>query len=164
MVDYLKEAQSIWNEFENEVIYKNRFFPTSKLIELLKEIMKNNQIVVEQGTQLYRARIYREDYGYSKNTIASGMQNIDNEERKFWGYDKDDCGAPSCDKATAGRSNPENIAYLYLADNDYTAVSEIRPFIDSKINVATFKVLKDVKILDFSKMCSQDHSLESTIF
>lgn len=151
--DYIFEAVDIWNEFENKLIYENRFFPNCRLIELLNEIIENNQKVIKQDIILYRARIFRKDNAFMySNSVIEQLQAISNSKKGFYGFGENECGAPTCDKATAGRSNPENIAYLYLADNKYTAMCEIRPFLNSKVNIAEFKVKSDLNIIDLSSI------------
>ena len=73
------------------------------------------------------------------------------ERRKtgFEGYDLEGSGAPPYDKAESGRCNPENVVFLYAANDAHTAVAEIRPFIRDSVSVATLKVKRNLKLVDF---------------
>ena len=57
---------------------------------------------------------------------------------------------PLSDSASEGRANPKGIPYLYVASDKKTAMSEVRPWLDSTLSVGTFRIIKDLKILDFS--------------
>jgi RES domain len=49
-----------------------------------------------------------------------------------------------------GRANPRGISYLYLAMNKTTALAEIRPWIGSKVFLAPFTTVRNLKIVDLS--------------
>jgi hypothetical protein len=57
---------------------------------------------------------------------------------------------PVEDSAIEGRANPKGIPCLYVATDKETAMSEVRPSLDSIISVGYLKLLKDIKVLDFS--------------
>lgn len=61
--------------------------------------------------------------------------------------------------AAEGRANPKGIPYLYLATDKETAMSEVRPWIDSLISVGQFKTKKDLRLID----CSV-HSGKGSVF
>jgi len=54
-----------------------------------------------------------------------GFKLDENEERLPW--DGTEIGAPPADKASAGRANAAGQVVLYVADEEKTAVSEVRP-------------------------------------
>ena len=70
-------------------------------------------------------------------------------DRGFQGYDAEDCGAPPSEKAKAGRCNSEGVAYLYVAQEEHTAVAEIRPHTKDTISLATLRPKRDLKLVDF---------------
>jgi len=57
---------------------------------------------------------------------------------------------PLVDSAPEGRANPKGIPCLYVASDKETAMSEVRPWLDSIISVGYLKLTKDIKVLDFS--------------
>lgn len=69
-------------------------------------------------------------------------------DRGFQGYDADDCGAPPSKKASAGRCNSEGVAYLYAAQEEHTAVAEIRPYVGDTISVATLQPKRDLRLVN----------------
>ena len=54
-------AELIWKEFEDEIRYKNRFFPKGELLDILKNYSSTMETVLISGTILYRARKYETD-------------------------------------------------------------------------------------------------------
>jgi hypothetical protein len=54
-------------------------------------------------------------------------------------------------RAAEGRANPKGIPVLYLATERDTAMREVRPWIGSRISVASFKANQDLRVID----CSQ---------
>jgi len=118
------EYTSHWDDFCEELKYRNRFFP-SKLPDLedLKGLMsfylENDSAKLPQ--YLYRARIEE------PSTIL----------------DIRDMGKPPASKTTNGRANPIGIPYLYLASDIETAISEVRPNTGQMVAVASFTKAKN---------------------
>ena len=50
-----------WNEFVNELIYKNRFASSHKVVDVIKDYAKRCTATIKKGQVLYRARIYHQD-------------------------------------------------------------------------------------------------------
>lgn len=57
---------------------------------------------------------------------------------------------PLRNRAPEGRANPKGIPYLYLATNQQTAISEVRPWVGSQISVGQFKTLHDLRLVNCS--------------
>jgi hypothetical protein len=57
---------------------------------------------------------------------------------------------PLADRAKEGRANPAGIAVLYLASQEQTAISEIRPWVGSEVSVAQFKVRRELRVINLS--------------
>lgn len=57
---------------------------------------------------------------------------------------------PLADKASEGRINSKGIPCLYLATDEKTAISEIRPWVGSYVTVAQFETLGELKVIDCS--------------
>lgn len=84
--------------------------------------------------------------------IKGNPEYIKYGERKatgFEGFDAKGSGIAPFDKASAGRCNPQNVSYLYAANNPHTAVAEVRPFIRDSVSVATLRPKRDLKLIDF---------------
>jgi hypothetical protein len=58
---------------------------------------------------------------------------------------------PLTEKATEGRVNPKGIPYLYLATDQKTAISEIRPWVGKYVTLAEFETCKDLTLIDCSR-------------
>ena len=58
---------------------------------------------------------------------------------------------PKPEKASDGRINSKGIPCLYLATDEKTAISEMRPWVGSYVTIAQFKTLKDLKVIDCSR-------------
>lgn len=69
-------------------------------------------------------------------------------DRGFQGYDADGCGAPPSELASAGRCNSEGVAYLYAAQEEHTAIAEIRPYVGDTISIATLQPKRDLKLVN----------------
>ena len=116
-----------WNEFCEEIIYRNRFFPQKKLdLDLICEILTFSDSIIATGEFLFRARL-------SPNGDLLSAKEI---------------GAPPKQKAMEGRANPRGIPYLYLASDSNTAISEIRPQVESRVTIGKFRVNDKISVID----------------
>ncbi len=84
------------------------------------------------------------------------INKIISEDKQFWGYSKEESDAPPKDKATAGRANPRNISYLYIAGDIKTAMMEVRPNVRQDVSIATIKILKNLRLFDFCYVDPKD--------
>ena len=118
-----------WKDFVYFIKYTNRFHSNHINLEILKTICDNLKIELKKDAILYRGRI-SESNGFSKNEM----------------------GAPPAKLVTAGRANSQGISCLYLADNINTTIHEIRARDLDYISVAAFKLKKELKIVDLTRM------------
>ena len=65
---------------------------------------------------------------------------------------------PLADSALEGRANPKGIPCLYVATDKETAMSEVRPWLGGIISIGQFKVVRDLKVLDFSVEHGSNHN------
>jgi hypothetical protein len=122
------ESLHRWQEFREELMHKNRYFPKAapdlvRLRELLSYLITDPR---EIPSQLFRAR------------IQDGAMP----------HPPDRMGAPPAELATHGRANPAGIPYLYLASDQNTAVSELRPHTGDLASVARCLVSDQLKLVD----------------
>lgn len=118
---------SIWEKLKNEIKTQKRYFVNFDSYNLTNYLVP--QASIKQGNVLYRARI----------TPLGKMLN------------KEDMGAPPAEKAQAGRANPLGIPYLYLSNDIDTTYYEVRAVYLDKISVGTFRVVRDLRVVDFSE-------------
>ena len=105
------------------------------LDEFITEDFGKLSVTLAVGTRLQRARP-----GYKRGEYG--------ERHAFQG---DEIGAPPTQKAKAGRVNIEGQRVLYCADQEATAVAEVRPPRGFYVSVASLTVNREVRILDLAK-------------
>ena len=72
-----------WNEFAHDIIYKNRFSSSHKVIDVIKSFSQRCTTTIKKGQKLYRARIYCQDplreflFDIYKNTKREKSSDID---------------------------------------------------------------------------------------
>jgi len=119
-----------WKDFCDEIITTNRFFPKKTINnDLLTYSIKFLETEVPKGTIFFRARICETEVPFQKEEM----------------------GMPPAHKTKSGRANPIGIPYLYLASDQETAISEIRPFNQDKICIGNFRLLENLRIVDLAK-------------
>lgn len=114
--------------------------PEKDILKFFDELCNSGNIEkVKKGKVYYRARkIKHEDIEQTEC------------RSEFCGFKKEDCLAPPANKAKAGRANPKNIAYLYLAEDEYTALAEVRPSRDDYVNIAEIEINSDLILFSFN--------------
>lgn len=175
----IREIDEVWRYFKYCLQTQNRFFFEHPLLPLIKGLFHNSTFTLPQARKIYRARIdYDQKYenqcwlarkyaisaksvltsrfsDYYQDTIAE-IKNDDEYQkflmrnaRGFEGFDEQDSGAPPFEKATAGRCNPEHVAFLYAASDEHTATAEVRPYIRDAVSIATLTMNRDLTLVDF---------------
>lgn len=127
-VDYYETSMLLerWEKLRSELATEKRFFAGRDLINDFSMTIARLGIPLPARSVLYRAR------GCEKNKPHARAK----------------MGAPPSALATAGRANPAGIAYLYLASNQKTAVSELRPHVGDSIAIGTFNLRRRLKVID----------------
>lgn len=126
----------VWQRFVIGLKRENRFTlseEAARFIDLLIEYArKHKSVKLSQGTSLFRARINDR----SENSKPIALENL---------------GAPPGHLAGHGRLNPKGIPYLYLASDQLTAVSEVRPWVGCDLTVGEFILPSECEFINFSK-------------
>lgn len=128
-----------WTDFVEAIKYKNRFHLDYINLEELGKLLTYTEIQVSKNNHFYRARI-------CKNKEALDITEM---------------GAPPANLSVAGRANSEGISCLYLANEIETTFYEIRAILYDFVCVATFKPIKDLKIIDLSNISGISPFLDS---
>ena len=151
-----------WDTFCYNLIHEARFIPNKQDEEFINEITdlltKYFTVELPIGSAFYRARIisghelsvqkHFEDRKTAHGKITVWVPS----KSPIRGYSAlSDVGIPPLEKASSNRASPKGIRYLYLADNVYTAVSEVRPSILEVVNVVEFTNKLPLKILKFPR-------------
>jgi hypothetical protein len=106
---------------------------------------KDKEISLTEGTILYRSQKGYdeiEEYDHDGQTLIHVIEQPYKPSRMI----------PDSEKVGNGRANVKGIPCLYLSDNEKTAIAEIRPWLNEKVSVAVFKILRNLRIIDLSNI------------
>lgn len=155
------------------VFYRARTFPTSfldyegnkKEQSMLLEHIKNHypNVAINQVGDFYRFANLDSTIRFNPE-FRDLYKTIKEKAKSFWGYNEVGSDAPPVEKTKNLRANPSGIRVLYLAEDEKTAIYEVRPFISQEVSVAQFELTKDLKIFDFCKhVLKQDEPKNSLL-
>ncbi len=113
-------------------------------ISNLIETSESRTRTVEKGQCLWRAQIGydtidREIVGEEDTIVFEDMVPFAPERMK-----------PLPNAAHEGRANPKGIPCLYLAADEETALSEVRPWVGAVISTASFTTTDELRLVDFT--------------
>ncbi len=131
-----------WEEFCNYLIRENRYILNDKYKKLIEEILKlarEREVLLEKGSVFWRAR------------TSKGLRVAKDGEVVSDRYTKEEMSVPPKEEAKDGRANPAGSSDLYLAEDQETAIAEIKPFIGDRITIASFTLNKAIKVVDIRK-------------
>lgn len=129
---------NVWEEFKKDIMYNYRFFPEEE--ELLKIL---NSVLPELLEFIL--------FYVHKKLIPFGNKIKVYRARKGIHNTKKDIGMPGPEvRINDKRCNPKGIRYFYTSSTKDTAIYEIRPEINEKISVGTFKSIDSLKVLKLS--------------
>ncbi len=140
-----------WQDFVKKTKCNVNIATDNPIITLGLNYFLQNYIRIPTGRIFYRARrVEKSDYAklqYEDSDIAQtkGKTGLN-------GFISSEMGAPPKDKAKSGRANKSKTSVLYLADSPETAMCEIRPSFKDYMSVAKFRLIQDVRIIDFRKI------------
>lgn len=93
LIDDIKQRNSQWKTFEDELIYKNRFSVKHAIIDEIHKCRESAITILEKGTVLYRARVfeksnfnklvkyYLQENGCSKSEIEKVLNEWTDEQK-----------------------------------------------------------------------------------
>ena len=125
------EAKEVYKDFVKELSTRNRYFINERFLQIFDTIFENgeNTVVVPEGYPLFRAR---------RNPIDKDFRYISE-----LGMNKNSRGP--------NRASPNGIAYMYLAEDEITAIAEIKGHVGDDITVAQFQAKNELKIFSFGE-------------
>lgn len=130
-VDYtstIRERIAVWDELKHSIKENTRFFTDMEDFSRYDYLTPTNDVLTK-GRILYRSRV-----------TPNGKTRLKPHEM----------GCPPFELATAGRANPVGIPYLYLCESAKTTYYEVRAVYLDNLSVGVFRVLRDLKIVDFA--------------
>ena len=119
-----------WEIFKKCLRNENRFHSNKYInLEILETILKETETIIPSGTKFYRAR------------VADKKGHL---RKEMW--------APPDDVASPGRVNSKGQSCLYLCSHKKTTVKEIRAHAFDYVTIATFRLERNVRVLDLSSI------------
>lgn len=125
----------LWWRLREYLMHERRFSIKDEriahFIDTIQETLLGLETKVRAGQTYYRARL---DSGERDKPLPC-----------------EEMGTPPPEKVTeGGRANPAGIPVLYLADDEKTAISEVRPWKGAAVTVGTFKTTKGLTLADLT--------------
>ncbi len=114
-------------EISNIENFKIKFERINDFIEDIEKL----SIIDDSKKNYFRARKGFDGYGELHEVIPFSDSEI---------------GAPPNNIATSGRANREFMSFLYLSEDEETAINEVRPFPGDKVSVGKFKPRKKLNL------------------
>jgi hypothetical protein len=144
-----KSWRSYW-DFSRSVNTKFRYILSSEsqdFLDSLADTCQSRISTLKAGSLVWRAQTgfdlrpyYQEDPETQEEVHVDDFRCPYSSERM----------KPLTSGASDGRANPKGIPYLYVATDKETAMSEVRPWLRVTVSIATFKLQRNLKIIDFS--------------
>ena len=132
-------SDGLWAEFSSHIKYERRFVLRRKAesfldqiadpAEWMREYLDDSAINLPSGTRLFRAR-------------------LEIPGQKF--FDSSQMGAPPAELTRAGRANSKGIPVLYAADDQATAISEVRPWKGAHVTVVECDLNENLTMVDLA--------------
>lgn len=136
-----------WNSYGNfasRIRHKRRYIRTPEDNEFLREVLRTSKSRIRDvpdGTKLWRAQL-----GHDWEPHYEGDRHVTDLPAAYL----PERMKPLPGRATEGRANPKGIPALYLSTSRKTAMSEVRPWLGSLVSCAHFRIIRALKIVDFS--------------
>lgn len=129
----------------------------TQFLRVVLETSASRKTTLRKDTRLFRAQLASDFRPVGIGDDEGEMENYVEIETA--------CSAermrPDPSKVCDGRANRKGIPYLYLAEEPNTALAEMRPWVGSRITLATFKTTRDCHVIDCS--CNTRESIWSEV-
>lgn len=141
------EAKEVYKDFVMELATNNRYFVDERFLRIFDAIFENgeNTVIIPKGYPLFRAR---------RNQWDRNFRYISE-----LGMNKNSRGP--------NRASPSGISYMYLAEDEITAIAEIKGHVEDIITVAQFRTKDEIKIFsfgeetpNFNKQCEENDDFD----
>lgn len=137
---HINSESALWLSLKRGLQEKNFFLLEENSIKTLKEPLKKLETTINEETEYYRSRI-----GYKEKEIKSSLDYIEKIKTPF---SNEEIGQPPVFLSQAGRANRHGISFLYLASNEITSISEVRPDPGHYVSFGKFKCNSKLKLID----------------
>jgi hypothetical protein len=139
---------TLWSSFlsfKHKKKQEGRYFHDKETQEFFATLLTTATERIEsipKGQRYWRAQL-----GYKNDPLYDNGQIVDYNAIPL-SFER---MKPLAGKVCEGRINPKGIPCLYLATDEKTAVSEVRPWVGSYVTVAKFETLKELNVIDCSR-------------
>ncbi len=133
-----------YNDFSKAVRKRGRFIHTPTVKAFLDAVCRGSQdrkTVIPAGKVFSRAQTGCNEQWRDDGTGRRYMDEIPYSPHRM---------IPLSRNAREGRINPRGIAYLYLATDHKTAISEVRPAVGMPVTVAKFRTTKQITLVNLT--------------
>jgi len=149
------KSWSSFISFREKKKHEERYFHSEEVQEFLNAVL---------ATAHERFELIPEGQRYWRAQLGSDRWPLDDGDGHIVDYRPVPYSAkrmkPLAEKACEGRVNPRGMPYLYLATNEKTAISEVRPWVGSYLTVAEFETRKPLRLVDCSR-CEVDPMIQT---
>jgi hypothetical protein len=140
--------QDQWKGFCSEIKHHSRFFSVYAS-EYLEEIFKDLERY--QSYKEAKALVYHINPSHPYNVLyRARVADSLSKQKEILEDPFSQMGAPTYQKARAGRINPSGIPVFYASTKKNTCIKETRALVGSTVILAKFKVIGSLKILDLT--------------
>lgn len=128
----------------------------SELRLIINQVIAETDIerTISKHSKYFRARIIKED--------DEPEVNYNKDNSGFYGFNERGSSAPPPESAIYGRANKNGESVLYLAEDMYTALAEVRSGKRQRISIAEVEIKDDLKIV--SLCFSEDPAMAKEIY
>ena len=140
----------VYRSFANAIKMGPRFIHTQEVTAFLEAVVRGSEdrkIEVPPETLFWRAQMGNDRRSRSKEAGRQWEEEIPHGPERM---------VPQPRLVKEGRINPRGIAYLYLAVDKETAVSEVRPFVGALVTVAWFRTTRALTLVGLSRETTSD--------
>lgn len=139
-----------YSEFVSTVTRRTRYFFDDEVKEFLEGVLatcEHRRDTTTLGTAYWRAQL-----GHAWGKAAQPYEHLDTQvpfppERMI----------PLPNVVCEGRVNPKGISCLYLASDEETSISEVRPWVGKYVSTARFQTTKTLTLINCSKAHADDY-------
>lgn len=160
----IRERQSQYlNEIQGLIEKENYFTFEDRCSSYLGDLALLISRKILSGTVFYRSRIGHIGR-WTKFYPADASSQV-----VYRPYQREKISAPSPIISLGGRMNRPGVSFLYLAEDEKTAIAEIRPHTGERVSVGAFEARRDLKVADLTQLefkffCLTDKQIDNFVF
>lgn len=138
------------NRLSEELKSKNYYLLEDKALKHFKDVFKKLECTLPKDKEFFRARLNYRDKAIPMHTMDADWH--------YSPFENDEISAAPPSLAKGGRMNRHGVSFMYVATDEETAISEIRPHPGHYISVGKFNLKRKIKVLDFSSVSISEYA------